>query len=96
MARRGVTGPCVAEYGPLAIGNRNSITVPKIASTARPRPRVRNRMGTSMPAKAAASRPLGRIAHYQSSPCASTSLRNKNGLAKVAKPMARSPLEELA
>jgi len=36
IARSAETGPWVAEYGPLAIGNRNNITVPRIARRAKP------------------------------------------------------------
>ena len=35
IARSAETGPWVAEYGPLAIGNRNNITVPRIARRAK-------------------------------------------------------------
>jgi len=34
MARRDVTGPCVAGYGPLATGNRSTASVPTIVSKA--------------------------------------------------------------
>ena len=67
MARNGVTGPCVAQYGPLAMGNRNSITVPKIASTARPRPKLRNRMNAVCQENGVVGHAALQRSNYQSS-----------------------------
>ena len=44
IARRAETGPWVAEYGPLAIGNRNNINVPRIARRAKTYPNWRTRI----------------------------------------------------
>jgi len=46
IARSAETGPWVAEYGPLAIGNRNNITVPRIARRAKPCLNWRTRIST--------------------------------------------------